>query len=73
MTDYNNTLNDFIIGDRVELHPACDLWMRGARFGNVVKIGRKKVTVFVDHPAVRRDLPFSPDLLRVRARNGFIL
>ena len=24
------------VGDRVELHPGCDLWMRGARFGTVV-------------------------------------
>ena len=23
-------------GDRVELHPACDLWMQGARFGKLV-------------------------------------
>ena len=27
-------------GDRVQIHPACDLWMRGARFGVVVKLGR---------------------------------
>lgn len=26
------------VGDRVELHPATDLWMRGARFGEAVKI-----------------------------------
>lgn len=25
-----------VMGDRVELHPACDMWMRGARFGKVV-------------------------------------
>lgn len=24
------------IGDRVEIHPASDLWMRGARYGVVV-------------------------------------
>jgi hypothetical protein len=24
------------IGDRVELHPGTDLWMRGARYGTVV-------------------------------------
>lgn len=23
-------------GDRIELHPATDLWVRGARFGTVV-------------------------------------
>jgi hypothetical protein len=26
----------FGIGDRVELHPGCDLWMAGAKFGEVV-------------------------------------
>lgn len=26
----------FSIGDRIELHPGTDLWMRGARFGEVV-------------------------------------
>lgn len=24
------------VGDRVELHPGCDLWMQGARYGVVV-------------------------------------
>lgn len=26
----------YVVGDRVELHPGCDLWMRGARYGTVV-------------------------------------
>lgn len=26
------------VGDRVELHPGTDLWMRGARFGEVVRV-----------------------------------
>lgn len=26
------------VGDRVELHPATDLWMRGARYGVVVRM-----------------------------------
>lgn len=34
-TDY--TVNqEFETGQRVELHPGCDLWARGARFGVVV-------------------------------------
>ena len=24
------------VGDRVELHPGCDLWMQGAKYGVVV-------------------------------------
>lgn len=26
------------VGDRVEIHPGTDLWMRGARFGTVVRM-----------------------------------
>ena len=26
----------YALGDRVELHPGCDLWMQGARCGTVV-------------------------------------
>ena len=28
------------IGDRVQLHPACDEWMQGDRFGVIVGLGR---------------------------------
>jgi hypothetical protein len=34
MTGYDG--NGYDIGDRVELHPGCDLWMRGVRYGRVV-------------------------------------
>lgn len=33
---------------RVELHPATDAWMRGDRYGIVVKTGRKYVHVRMD-------------------------
>ena len=42
------------VGDRVELHPATDLWMAGARYGTVTRTGRTRVTVKLDtrpHPA----------------------
>lgn len=42
------TITDFKPGDRVELHPATDLWMRGARYGNVVRIGQKLLHVKLD-------------------------
>lgn len=45
-------LSDFTPGVRIELHPATDLWMRGARFGTVRKIGRKFLMVEMD--ALRR-------------------
>jgi hypothetical protein len=51
-------LSDFRVGQRVELHPATDLWMRGARFGDIVKIGRKLLTVKLD--ALRRPIKISP-------------
>jgi hypothetical protein len=27
-------------GDRIELHPASDLWMQGVRFGTVTRVGK---------------------------------
>jgi hypothetical protein len=35
-------------GTRVQLHPGTDRWMRGDRYGEVVKHGRKLVTVLMD-------------------------
>ena len=37
-TLYGYDGNGYGIGDRVELHPACDLWMRGARYGVVTRV-----------------------------------
>ena len=42
------TIEDFKKGDRVELHPATDLWMRGACYGEVTRIGRKHLYVNLD-------------------------
>jgi hypothetical protein len=42
---------NFIVGDRIAMHPATDLYMRGARFGTIEKIGRKLVTVKLDRLA----------------------
>ena len=45
-------------GDRVQLHPATDLWMRGARYGKVLRVwpatatARARVRVKLD--ALRR-------------------
>jgi hypothetical protein len=43
-----NTMSDFKVGQRVELLPHLDLWMMGARYGEVVKLGRKWVHVKLD-------------------------
>lgn len=42
------TLADFKPGDRIELHPATDLWMRGARYANVLSVGRTKLHLHLD-------------------------
>lgn len=60
--NYGTSPKDFTIGQRVELHPGTDLWMMGARFGTVTKIGRKFVTVKLDR--LTRAKRFSADLLR---------
>jgi hypothetical protein len=52
------TLADFDEGQRLELHPACDVWMMGDRFGTVVKVGRKLVHVRMDRS--RRVLRLAP-------------
>ena len=53
----------FPIGIRVQAHPATDAWMMGDRYGNVVKLGRKYISVAMDRSGkVRR---FSPSLLLV--------
>jgi len=52
----------FKVGDRVELHPACDLWMRGARFGTITKITKTFVWVKLDKAA--RPLRFRADLVQ---------
>lgn len=31
------------IGERVQLHPGLDDWMRGDRYGEVVKLGREQL------------------------------
>ena len=52
-------LEQFTVGDRVELHPATDRWMRGDRFGEVVKLGRHYVHVKLDVSGQTRQ--FAPE------------
>jgi hypothetical protein len=39
---------DFSVGDRIQLHPATDAWMRGDRFGQIRKITQKFYHVAMD-------------------------
>ena len=43
-----NTVNDFKVGQRVQSAPHTDRFMRGVRWGNVTKIGKKLITVKFD-------------------------
>jgi hypothetical protein len=38
VTVYGFMGDGYTVGDRVELHPGTDLWMRGARYGVVIGI-----------------------------------
>ena len=48
-------------GDRVQLHPATDLWMQGARYGTVVRTTSLRVHVKLD--VTQRIVKFPGDLL----------
>jgi hypothetical protein len=45
---YGSRPSEFLEGERVELHPGTDWWMRGARYGVVHKVGREWVHVRLD-------------------------
>lgn len=45
---YGSHPRDFNHGDRVELHPANDWWMRGARYGTVISVNNNFVYVKLD-------------------------
>lgn len=44
----NLLLTLFDVGDRVAVHPATEVWMRGDRYGTVAKIGHAYVHVQMD-------------------------
>lgn len=55
---------DFTKGQRVQTHPATDAWMAGDRFGTVVRVGTRWVSVDMDRSGKRRR--FDPnDLMTV--------
>lgn len=41
-------LSDFKKGQRVQLHPGTDRWMRGDRYGEIFGIGRRYLAVKMD-------------------------
>lgn len=61
MTGYDG--NGYDIGDRVELHPGSDLWMRGARYGTVTHVSTRGI-VFVKVDKTRRSVAGNADSFR---------
>jgi hypothetical protein len=55
-------MDNALIGQRVELHPVLDDWMRGDRYGAIVAVGRVYYTVLLDKSQRRRR--YLPDDLR---------
>jgi hypothetical protein len=43
-----DSVAQFRVGDRVQLHPATDAWMMGDMFGTVIKIGRQFLHIRMD-------------------------
>jgi hypothetical protein len=58
----------FKVGDRVELHPATDSWMRGDRYGDIAKVGRDFVYVKLDRSG--RTKKFHPKNVNVIEHGG---
>jgi len=52
-------LEMFTVGDRVQLNPATDRWMRGDTHGVVTKVGRRYVHIRLDRSG--DDRPFAPE------------
>ena len=60
MSDDEATMNDFTVGQRVELHPGTDRWMMGDRFGQVTKVDATKGIVRVKLDVSKKSLNFLP-------------
>ncbi|APD18239.1 hypothetical protein SEA_HAMMY_76 [Mycobacterium phage Hammy] len=58
---YGEAVDEFQVGARVATHPGTVAWLRGERFGEVVKIGRDVVHVTLER--TRRRATFTPGML----------
>ncbi len=47
-----------LVGKRIEIPAHYDMWMRGARYGQVTRVGKDGAFVYVrlDHPQAKRSL-----------------
>lgn len=60
---YHTNPSEFTPGQRVQLHPGMSLWMQGARYGTVKKIGRDRVYVEID--ATGKTVTIPPTRLQI--------
>jgi hypothetical protein len=69
MHDYEG--KPLVVGARVELHPGCDLWMRGAKYGVIESVDAQLMIVRVRlDNAPRKARTFSYDRVRVIGARG---
>jgi hypothetical protein len=47
------TIESFKPGQRIQLSPACDRWMAGDKFGEVLRINGSKLVVLMDRSQER--------------------
>ncbi len=50
---------EYAKGERVEISPSCDLWMQGARYGEVTRVTTENVYVKLDRTGKRH--VFTPE------------
>jgi hypothetical protein len=60
--------SDIFVGTNVEIHPGCDLWMQGARFGIVTSIKDGVAVVRMENKNVRKSQRFKGEYLQQRYR-----
>lgn len=56
---------NIVIGSRVELSPACDLWMRGAKYGTVTKVYNGIAIVKMSDPKIKKPQKIRVNYLRI--------
>lgn len=57
-----------MINRRVELSPACDLWMMGARMGTVQKVEGPMLWLRMDHPQVKKLVKITTEYVTFRCK-----
>jgi len=68
LTDFS--VDFFRMGDRVQVHPSTNLWMRGARYGTVMWHANGAKTLIVKLDALLRDRIISRDDIGLVEDNG---